>query len=456
MKKIVKKIKNFFQSCYRFIDRVIITPVTKLIYLITNKYGKNSKQIENWLSTTNTLLFVSLFLAFLLFVVIDKKIIVFNNNSAEVLQNQPVSVIYNEESYVVEGLPETVDITLIGSKTDLYIAKQSSSHDVTIDLSGLKPGTHKVAIKYNRNTGNIQYMVNPSSVTVIIYQKVSLTKTLDVDLLNEDKLDSKYVIEDVNYDTDKVIVKGAEHTLDKVATVKALVDLDNLSNQSVGTNKVTDVPLKAYDKDGNVVDVEIVPNKIDVDVKISSPSEEIPLKIVPVGEVSFGLGISAITLSDETVTVYAPTDVLEKIKETGYIPIEVDVSDLKSDKEYKLEIPTPVGAKSLSSNTVTVKVDVEESTSKDFEHISVEARNLASGYKPQSTGEENSYVTVTVKGVKSVIDSLEASDIHAYVDLDGYKEGTYKVDVQVEGADSKVQYVSKTKQIEVKIIKNNK
>ena len=51
---------------------------------------------------------------------IDKKIIVFNDNSAEVLQNQPVKVIYNEESYVVEGLPETVDITLIGSKTDLF------------------------------------------------------------------------------------------------------------------------------------------------------------------------------------------------------------------------------------------------------------------------------------------------------------------------------------------------
>lgn len=453
MKKIVKAFKNFFRNCYRFIDRIIITPITKFIYLVTNKYGKNGKQIENWLSTTNTLLFVSLFLAFALFVMIDKKIIVFNDNSAEVLQNQPISVIYNEESYVVEGLPETVDITLIGSKTDLYIAKQSSSHDVTIDLSGLKPGTHKVAIKYNRNTGNIQYMVNPSTVTVIIYQKVSLTKTLDVDILNEDNLDPKLVIEDVNYDTDKVIVKGAEHTLDKVATVKALVDLDNLSSQSVGVNKITDVPLRAYDNEGNVVDVEIVPNKIDVDVTISSPSEAIPLKVVPKGEVSFGLGISSISLSEETVTVYAPSDVLEKIKETGYIPIEIDVSELKSDKEYKLEIPTPVGAKSLSSNNVTVKIDVEESSSKDFENITIEARNLASGYKPQGHGEENSAVTVTVKGVKSVIDSLEASDIHAYVDLDGYKEGTYKVDVQVEGTDSKVQYISKIKQIEVTILK---
>ena len=308
-------------------------------------------------------------------------------------------------------------------------------------------------IMNNRNTGNIKYMVNPSTVTVIIYQKVSETKALDLDILNVDHLDSKLVVEDINYDTDKVIVKGAEHTLEQVATVKALADLDDLASQTVGNNKLTDVPLKAYDKEGNVVDVEIVPNKIDVELVISSPSELIPLKVVPKGEVSFGLGISSITLSEDNVMVYASSDVLEKIKEVGYIPIEIDVSDLKQDKEYKLEIPTPIGAKSLSINTVTVDVAVEESTNKDFENIAVETRNLPNGYIVQGVSESDTNVTVTVKGVKSVIDGLEATDIHAYIDLSNYKEGTYKVDVQVEGNDSKAQYTSKTKQIEVKISK---
>lgn len=453
MMKIVQACRKLFRSITRFFDRHFVTPVTKIIFIFTNKYGKSGRQIENWLSSTNTLLFISLLLAFAIFIMIDKKIIVFNDNSAEVLQDQPVKAIYNEESYVVEGLPETVDITLIGSTTDLYIARQSSNHDVTMDLSGLKPGTHKVSIKYNRNTGNIKYMVNPSSVTVIIYQKVSETKTLDLDVLNLDHLDPKLVVEDVKYDTDKVIVKGAEHMLKNVATVKALVDLDSLAIQNVGTNKLTDAVLKAYDKEGNVVDVEVVPSKIDVDVIISSPSEEVPIKIIPTGEVSFGLGISSITLSDEMVTVYAPTEVLAKIKETGYIPIEVDVSDLKASKEYKLEVPLPVGAKSLSTNTVTVKVDIEESTNKDFADIAIETRNLKAGYIAQGVSENDAKVTVTVKGVKSVIDSLESGNIHAYVDLSDYTEGTHKVDVKVEGTDAKVQYTPKIKQVEIKIFK---
>ena len=55
--------------------------------------------------------------------------------SAEVIYNQPVNYVYNQEAYVVEGLPESVDITLIGRDSDLYLARQLSTHDVTIDLS---------------------------------------------------------------------------------------------------------------------------------------------------------------------------------------------------------------------------------------------------------------------------------------------------------------------------------
>lgn len=136
MKKIIKAISIFCKNVIRLIDQKIVVPITKLIVLITSKFSSSSRFIENWLTKKNTLLFISLFLAITLFIVIDQKILVFTDNTAEVLKNQPVDIIYNEEAYVVEGLPETVDITLIGSKTDLYIAKQSSSQKVTVDLSG--------------------------------------------------------------------------------------------------------------------------------------------------------------------------------------------------------------------------------------------------------------------------------------------------------------------------------
>lgn len=447
--KLIKSIKRIIRKISNFIDKKIVVPITKLVLLITSKFDTNSRKFENLLSRNNTLLFVSLFLAIVIFIMIDQKIIVFTDNAAEVLKNQPVTAIYNEEAYVVEGLPETVDITLIGSKTDLYIARQSSSHEVTVDLNGLKPGTHKVNVEYNQNVGNIDYMVNPSTATVIIYQKVSETRTLSYDVLNQDSLDPTLVIDSVDYSTDKVVIKGAEHQLKNVASVKALVDINNLVTQEAGTVSLKDVPLKAYDNEGNVVDVEMVPSKIDVNVNISSPNKEVPIKVIPSGEVNFGLAIDSIDTNETKVTVYGDEATLANLK---YIPVEIDVSDLKEDREYKLELSKPVGVRSMSVNNVTVTVKLSSVSNKTLDNIGIEPRNLDENLKVQALDASSSLVSVTLTGVSSVVDTITADDVTAYIDLSGYTVGTYEVDVQVEGSDVRVQYKAKTKKVKIKIV----
>ena len=447
MKKVMSKLLKSFTS---FIDRKIITPITKLILMITSNFDRSGKRLEKWLTKSNTLLFISLFLAVIIFIVIDQKILLFTDNTAEVLKNQEVKVIYNEEKYVVEGLPETVDITLIGSKTDLYIAKQSTSHYVTIDLSGLKPGTHRVNIEDNQNNGSIEYMVNPSVATVIIYEKVSETRTMSVDLLNKDSLDSKLVVENVDYDTDKIVIKGAEHQLKEVVEVKALVDLNNISAKEAGSYTIKDVPLKAYNKDGEVVDVEIVPETIDVKVNIASPSKELPIKLVPVGDVASGYAISSMTANETKVTVYGDSETLNNLKS---IPVNIDVNGLKEGKTYKLEIEKPVGVKSLSVNSLTVTVGIGNVSNKKIEGVKINIRNLSDRYKVIVNDESSTEVTVNLKGVQSNINSITADDIIPYIDLDGYEEGTYEVEVKVEGSDAKVQYTPMTKKVKIKIVK---
>lgn len=450
MKNIFKTIIKFFKSIWKFIDRKIILPFTKLITFVTDKFSKPGKQFESWLSKTNTLLFISLIFAVALFIIIDQKILFYSESSAEVLKSQTVNAIYNQEAYVVEGLPETVDITLIGSKADLYIAKQSTTHEVVVDLSGLKPGQHEVNIKYNHANSTIDYKVNPSVATVMIYSKLSQAKTLTVDLLNQDMLDSKLSIKNVNVSTDGVVVKGADYKLSKVATVKALVDINNFASQEIGTKTMKDVPLKAYDELGNVVDVEIVPSKIDATITIDSPSKEVPIKVIPVGEVAFGSAINSIEVSETKVTVYGSSEVLESL---NYIPVQIDVSDLKENRQYKVQLENPVGIKDMSISGVTVNVTLDAVSDKDIENISIEYRNLGSEYTVQGLSAADVMVTVNIKGVSNVIDSITADDIVAYLDLSGYGEGEHEVDVNVEGNDVKVQYQSKTKKVRIRIVK---
>ena len=77
MKKLLKAIKNFFLSIWKFIDKRIVLPLTKLVLQLTGKFENPGKFFENWLSKRNTLLFISLALAVFVFKVIEQKIVLF-------------------------------------------------------------------------------------------------------------------------------------------------------------------------------------------------------------------------------------------------------------------------------------------------------------------------------------------------------------------------------------------
>lgn len=445
--KIIKKISSFFS---KIISKIIVVPISKIILFINSKFDKPSRKIENWLSRTNTLLFISLIMAVAIFIVIDQKKLAFSESSAEVLPTQQVKVLYDEDNYVVEGVPEGVDITLIGNKADLYIAKQSPANEVTIDLWGLKPGTHKVDIKYEQFSGNIKYSVNPSVATVIIYEKVSASKTLSVDLLNQDALDEKYIIDEVSTDLDSVVIKGASYKVEQVANVKALVDVKSLPDFELGKEMTVSSILKAYDEAGNVVDVEISPAKTDVNVLISSPSKEVPIQVIPTGSVIYNMGISSLIINDNektTVTVYGPSDVLANIE---YIPVTINVDGLSESTEFKMELQKPTGVKYMSMTNVTVDINLSSDISNvDITDVGISHINKGSNYGV--TPVDTDSITVKVKGVSDVVKDITIEDINAYVDLAGLGVGTHEVDIIVSGNDARVEYLPSVLKIKVKI-----
>lgn len=446
--KIFKGIANFIAT---IIDKLIVTPLTKLIVKITGNKNNNGKLFETLLAKPTALLFISLFFAIALFIMVDQKIIRFTDNGAEVFKGQAVNVVYNEEAYVVEGLPETVDVTLIGSKADLYIAKQSSNHSVTVDLTGLEPGTHKVNIEYQKGRNDIEYSVNPSVATVIIYEKVSDSRTLTYDVLNEEKLDKKYVIDSVSLKTDTVTIRGPQYRLDEVAAVKALIDVSDLTTVEVGKQTIENVKLKAYDKSGNVVDVEFVPEVISAEVEISAPSKEVNLNFVPIGSMPFGKAISSYNFSSNKVTVYGANNVINGV---NGIDIKVDVSKLTSDTTLDIDIPKPTGVKSMSQNSIKVKIFVTDvATKSNIQSVNITGINTPEGMVAQPIDEANGVIEVEVKGAQSVIDSIQASDITAYVDLKGLSEGTHELNVEVKGTNPLATYVAKKTKVTVNLTK---
>lgn len=460
LKKIIKAIKKFFLSIFNFIDRVIVTPVTKFGLFLGEKTDKNAGKFEKWLNKKNTLVFISLFMALLLFFYVDNQASTVIDSAAEVLHNQTVEATYNKEAYVVEGIPETADVTLIGRTVDLYLAKQLSTGKVSVDLSNLKEGTHKVDLSYESSINSVTYKLDPSSITVNVYPKVSQTKTVTIDVINKDKLDSKLSVQSVTLDKEEVIIKGTDdekssHNINKVATVKALVDVGSIVDPKAGVNTVDKVKLVAYDKYGNVVDVEIVPETVTATVNIESYSGTAKLKVIPknIDKISFGKAISSITTSVNEISIYGDQETVNKYSES-YIPIEVDVAGLNDNKTYTVVVPKPEGIREVSEKTITVKISIGKEESKEVDDIKIDAINLGPNLKAGAIGENSSKTTVVVKGTKEVLDAIDSTTIKATVDLSGLGEGEHTVNVKVSGEEVKANYFAKTTKIKVRITKS--
>lgn len=435
----MKKKDSLFKRIGKSFDKHIVLPITRLILKITKIFDKSSHRFEAILAKQTTLLFLSLILSVTLFVIVDQKVLVFNNSSAEMFKDQKVEVIYNEERFVLEGIPETVDITLIGSKADLYFAKQSQSkHNVKVDLSDIKePGTYKVDLNYDgTQSKKIESSVNPSQATVIVYLKESENRTLSYNVINKDHLENTIDIEKVDLNIDQVVISGARYKLDQVATVEALIDVDKLPSTEVGKQTLDEITLKAYDASGNIVDVEINHSeKIKAEVTLSSSSKEVPLNLVLKNDMPFGKAISGYTFSKDTVVAYGSNEALSNLEKNG-INIEFDASKLDSNYSGTVEIPIPSGVKKLDVNSVILNINVTKSvTSARNLNLKIVALNVPSGYTAGAELEKDSEVLVKPTCAENICNSLKEADVEAYVDLSEYIKsgpGTYEIPVQIK------------------------
>lgn len=453
IKNIIRIIKAIFRAGYKLLDKFIIIPITKLIVMITDKMGNRTDRFEKFVTRRDTLIFISLVLALALFFYVDGESTTIITDSAEVLYGQEVKITYNNKSYVIEGLPKAVDVTLIGRKVDLYLAKQLASGFVTADLSNLSEGMHTINLTYDCAINSVDYKLSPSVVNVTVYPKVSQNRTAVVDVINKSKLDSKLSIKDVKLSTEDIVIKGAEHVLSEVATVKALVDVSKIVDPGVGTKNFDGVKLIAYDANGEVVDgVEMEPTKLTAAINIVSPSKKIPIKVVPtdIEDIEFGKAIEGITTSINEITVYGDQEVLD---EMDYLPVEIDVSGLNQDKDYEVIISKPSGIRDLSSTNIKVSIKVGEEVTREISDVTIETVNLSNQYKAVAIGANSSKTSVVIKGTKSVVDAIDESMITAQVDLERYNEGEYEVEVVVKGEENKAIYTPKTTKIKVKISK---
>lgn len=446
MNKIAKFFKKIGSAIYNFVDRIIVTPISTLVYKIQNKFGNNSK-LEKILNRPHILLYLSLIFAIILFYLVDSKAIMITNTDVDILTEQPVRVIYNNSAYVVEGIPETVDITLMGKKSELYLARQFSDNEVVIDLTDYQESDKPVQVKitYNKQIDNLKYKIDPSYATVTIRKKVNAIKIIDYDLLNHDSLDEKLSVKDVKLTKTEVVVRGSQETLDKIASIKALIDLNDPKFTQKGTYTVDNLNLVAYSNDGEKINnVEIVATNISAKVELDSFSKNVPVKVITEGKLVDGKAISSIKINDIDasqfeMTIYGDEESLNNITS---VPITIDINGQGNNgsKTSNVIVPKPSGIRALSDNTISVVMNYDEAKQRTITISEIVYRNVANDLVANSISDTT--VDVQVTGVEEALNELEANldRITAYIDLEDYSAGNYSVKVNIEDTDSRIKY----------------
>lgn len=447
MKKIIKMLQHLLIGFYHIIDKCLVTPISRLIFSIREYLKSHNLKLDYIFSRPNFIIYVSLILAVIMFVLIDSRVITLVESEAEVLTNIPVKVNYNEEAYVVEGIPETVDIVLIGRKSDIYLAKQLGTNMVILDLSDYeaRDSAYKVYLSYTKSIDSINYKLDPSYVSVTIKDKISITKTIDYDLVNIDALNERLSVENVELSKSEVVVKGSRDTLNKIASIKALIDLNNSSLSDAGTYDIDNITVLAYDSKGNIItDIEIVPTTLTASITLDTYSKSVPIQVKTTGSLVTGKAIASILINNSnahSVTIYGDQ---ESINDISSVPVTINIADqgASGTKAYNVTINKPNGVRAISETKANITVTFGDEKQKELNISTISHKNLGSGLTANIIGTNS--IPVIVKGVQSVIDNVSESNIDAYIDLENYTPGEYDVKVEIANDDPKLNFTVST------------
>lgn len=353
--------------------------------------------------------FVAFALAMLVYLAFNQNVSVVSSSATEI-KDVPVSVNYNTEMYEVTGYDETVMLTLVGDYSDVSVVNPQEDFKVELDLRGLGEGTHQVSYTVNNISPRIRTSVNPGTATVTIAAKQVRTMQLSYDFINLKDLGAQYVLGEPVLSQRDVTIKASNETMDKIAFVRALIDVGNQT-----ASFETEAKIVAYDENGELLkSVDIIPSTVGVKVDISSPNKTVPIRPVFEGVIPDGKAVKSLSMNHEAMTIYAPQSVLDKISEVSF-PIKA--ASLTSDTKFVHNIVLPSGVRHGTVSKISVDLKLAEGESRVFENVEINFRSNVNHLALAIVDKDEPYTNIEVFGTKENLDAFKIENAFVYIDL---------------------------------------
>ena len=341
----------------------------------------------------------------------------------------------NDTSLTISGIPVQVELSDEAVNNGLQVFS-GSDYDASLTVTGNRAVvgslqasdiTVKATANYVDSAGNYTLYLNASKNNPYSDFQISSSikpSTIDVfiDYLREETFDIQenvvYKVDDGYYasttlSSKTIYISGPQSEVSKIAKVVASADIDGTLNSS----QKVDADIILFDSAGKEINTDLLSLDFKtVEAAISVlPEKEVTLKPVFTNLPS-GLQITddMISVEPSSIMLAGTDDVLVKTDAVSLAPIDfTTLTNTRTTFDLAVEIPTD--CKNIS-NTSTAKVtlDLSSLSSKKLVVEKFTVQGLASGYSAEVTQKS---LEVTVYGTSSQIDSLNAADITAVIDV---------------------------------------
>lgn len=396
--------------------------------------------MDNWIKSPWFTRIVSLLLALLLYttVALDEAsksrpgdtFLPTSSNESEIMENVPLLVELNRDDYIIRGVPDTVNVMIDGPVSVVTQAVRQRNFEVFINLNDLGPGVHEVDVQYRGLSSQLNVYIEPNTINVVIEERATVKRTVDIEFVGEQvDLQATFASPPV-VTPNEVEITGSVTEIEKLAIVKAIVNLSDLAEDGIARN----IPIKVYDAQGNELNVFINPSTVTIEADVSVGSKELSLDYETKGEVGEGLVLKSIRIVPETIMIFGADDRLNEITELP--PLLIDLTGINETTTLVKDLLLPRGTTKIEPETVEVIIEVEEAAERTFENIEIEVVNLEEDEEIMFLNPTQPIIDVTAIGLSSEIEALDSDGIKVYIDVANYLEGEFYADIVIEGPDN--------------------
>ncbi|MFZ7804775.1 CdaR family protein [Bacillus thuringiensis] len=387
-------------------------------------------------------------------------ILPFANDTKETLTNYEINLKYDEEKYIVSGIPaEGVKVKLEGPKASVATAKAKKQFDIPIDLRDSPKGTYEISLKTNGLPDDVKGTVQPSTIKVTLHEKARKYVHVDLKLSNEDQMPAGATLEKSSIKPDTVEVVGTKEEIESISSAKAYVDLKGVNKTVTKTPEVT-----LYNKEGKRLNVRTSPSKISVTLNVATQTtannteKTVPVTYTKKGSLAEGLAVTNISVEPREVTIAGPKDILDNIQSLE--GVEVDLSQLTESTTFDASVLLPKGVTSAKPNQVKVSVGVQKTKqtktkTKTIDGIPIQKNGLSKDVTAQLISPQDGKISVDISGEASIVDKITAAQITAVINLQNVSSGTKDISIQVSGPGN-ISIEPKQKSAKVTIVKKEK